>query len=178
MENLTYLPLDHLDEDRIVPTEQDYIFRSQLIKGYVHDMGAAMLGGVGGHAGLFSNSNDLAKLMQMYLNEGEYAEERYISSSTLQDFTACQFPENNNRRALGFDKPEPEEGGPTCEGVSLSSFGHTGFTGTIAWVDPNTELIYIFLSNRIHPDAENLKLLRMDIRTEIMKEIYKYFGNK
>ena len=86
--------------------------------------------------------------------------------------------DNNNRRGLGFDKPEPIKGGPTCREVSLSSFGHTGFTGTIAWADPETELLYIFLSNRIHPDADNLKLIKMNVRTEIMKEIYKNFGNK
>ena len=178
MENLSYLPLNTLNKNRIVPTEQDYTYRSQLIKGYVHDMGAAMQGGVGGHAGIFSNTNDLAKLMQMYLDNGEYGDERYISSSTMDLFTKSHFLENKNRRGLGFDKPEPEFGGPTCEGVSLSSFGHTGFTGTIAWADPETELIYIFLSNRIHPDAENLKLLKMNVRTEIMKEIYKHFGYK
>ena len=177
MENLSYLPLNNLSKDRIVPTEHDFTFRSQLIKGYVHDMGAAMQGGIGGHAGVFSNANDLAKLMQMYLDKGIYADERYISSSTIDLFTKNHFIENDNRRGLGFDKPEPIEGGPTCKDVSLSSFGHTGFTGTIAWADPETELIYIFLSNRIHPDAENLKLLRMDVRTEIMNEIYKHFGN-
>ena len=177
MENLSYLPLNNLSKDRIVPTEHDFTFRSQLIKGYVHDMGAAMQGGIGGHAGVFSNANDLAKLMQMYLDKGTYADERYISSSTIDLFTKNHFIENDNRRGLGFDKPEPIEGGPTCKDVSLSSFGHTGFTGTIAWADPETELIYIFLSNRIHPDAENLKLLRMDVRTEIMNEIYKHFGN-
>ena len=159
MENLSYLPLNNLSKDRIVPTEHDFTFRSQLIKGYVHDMGAAMQGGIGGHAGVLSNANDLAKLMQMYLDKGTYADERYISSSTIDLFTKNHFIENDNRRGLGFDKPEPIEGGPTCKDVSLSSFGHTGFTGTIAWADPETELIYIFLSNRIHPDAENLKLL-------------------
>ena len=178
MENLSYVPLQNIKIDRIVPTEYDYTFRSQLVKGYVHDMGAAMLGGVGGHAGLFSNANDLAKLMQMYLNGGIYADERYINSSTMDIFTKAHFSENNNRRGLGFDKPEPIKGGPTCSEVSLSSFGHTGFTGTIAWADPETELVYIFLSNRIHPDADNLKLLKMNVRTEIMKEIYKNFGNK
>ena len=178
MENLSYVPLENLNIDRIVPTEQDYTFRSQLVKGYVHDMGAAMLGGVGGHAGVFSNANDLAKLMQMYLNRGIYGDERYIDSSTIDLFTKAHFLDNNNRRGLGFDKPEPIKGGPTCREVSLSSFGHTGFTGTIAWADPETELLYIFLSNRIHPDADNLKLIKMNVRTEIMKEIYKNFGNK
>ena len=178
MENLGYLPLNKINIDRIVPTEQDFTFRSQLIKGYVHDMGAAMQGGVGGHAGVFSNANDLAKLMQMLLDKGIYAEERYISSSTIDLFTKRHFLENENRRGLGFDKPKIDEGGPTCDGVSLSSFGHTGFTGTIAWADPKTELVYIFLSNRIHPDAGNSKLLKMDVRTEIMSEIYKHFGNE
>ena len=179
MENMGYLPLERMDVNRIIPTEQDYLYRSQLIQGYVHDQGASMLGGVAGHAGVFSNANDLAKLMQMYLNNGDYAEENYISSETLKEFTKYQFPENNNRRALGFDKRTLEgKGGATCTSVSVSSFGHTGFTGTIAWVDPEYELIYIFLSNRIHPDAENLKLIRMNVRTDIMQEVYNYFGGK
>ena len=177
MENMGFLPLERVDRKRIVPTEYDYLYRGQLIHGYVHDQGAAMLGGVAGHAGLFSNANDLAKLMQMYLNSGEYAEERYIESSTIKKFTKCQFPQNKNRRGAGFDKPSLDnKGGPTCQGVSQDSFGHTGFTGTIAWADPETQIIYIFLSNRIHPDADNLKLLKMDVRTNIMKEIYYYFG--
>ena len=156
MESMGYLPLDRIEKNRIVPTEQDYLYRSQLIHGNVHDQGAAMLGGVGGHAGVFSNANDLVKLMQMYLNNGEYAEERYISTSTMKEFTKCQFAGNKNRRAIGFDKPvlEGDEGGSTCKCVSHKSFGHTGFTGTLAWVDPETRIIYIFLSNRIHPDAE------------------------
>jgi len=179
MENLGFLPLERIDEKRIVPTEHDYLYRSQLIKGYVHDQGAAMLGGIGGHAGVFSNANDLAKLMQMYMNYGEYAGERYISTSTIKEFTKYQFKENDNRRALGFDKRTlSESGGSTCSDASVSSFGHTGFTGTIAWADPESELIYIFLSNRIHPDAENLKLIRMNVRTDIMKEVYNYFGGK
>ncbi|MBT7620682.1 MAG: serine hydrolase, partial [Flavobacteriales bacterium] len=176
MENLGYLPLDRIEKTRITPTEQDYLYRSQLIKGYVHDQGAAMLGGVGGHAGVFSNANDLAKIMQMYLNYGVYGGERYISQETVKEFTKCQFCNNDNRRGAGFDKPA-DEGGPTCNSVSHTSFGHTGFTGTIAWADPETELIYIFLSNRIHPDANNWKLLEMDVRTNIMQEIYNHFEN-
>ena len=178
MENLGYLPLNRIEENRIIPTEHDYLYRGQLIKGYVHDQGAAMLGGVGGHAGIFSNANDLAKLMQMYLNFGEYAEEKFISEKTIKEFTKCQFCVNKNRRGAGFDKPALEKGGPTCKCVSYTSFGHTGFTGTIVWVDPDTELIYIFLSNRIYPDANNQKLLRMDVRTNIMQEIYNLFGTK
>ena len=177
MENLGYLPLDRIETDRIIPTEHDYEYRMQLIKGYVHDQGAAMLGGVGGHAGVFSNANDLAKIMQMYLNYGEYADERYISAKTLQEFTKCQFCNKENRRGAGFDKPALYKGGATCDGVSRTSFGHTGFTGTVAWADPETELIYIFLSNRIYPDANNWKLLKMNVRTNIMKEIYNHFGS-
>ena len=174
MENLGYLPLGRIKPNRIVPTEFDYEFRSQLLKGYVHDMGSAMQGGVSGHAGLFSNANDLAKLMQMYLQNGEYAGEQYLSKEVVNEFTKCQFPNNDNRRGAGFDKPvlEGEEGGTTCQCVSLSSFGHSGFTGTLAWADPSTDLVYVFLSNRIHPDANNKKLLNMDVRTEIMQVIY------
>ncbi|MAW21567.1 MAG: hypothetical protein CMD16_04140 [Flavobacteriales bacterium] len=174
MENMGYLPLDRLNESRIIPTENDFEYRSQLLKGYVHDMGAAMQGGIGGHAGLFSNANDLAKLMQMYLQKGQYAGERYLSEEVIEEFTRCQFCADENRRGAGFDKPvlENEEGGPTCQCVSSLSFGHSGFTGTIAWADPQKQVIYIFLSNRIHPDVNNKKLLDMDVRTEIMQVIY------
>ena len=173
-DSLTYLPLLFLDERRIVPAELDFEFRSQLLKGYVHDMGAAMQGGVGGHAGLFSNANDLAKIMQMYLQKGEYAGERYFSSEVVEEFASCQYCDDGNRRGVGFDKPalEDHQGGPTCKCVSYSSFGHSGFTGTLAWVDPSTNMLYIFLSNRIHPDSDNKKLLDMNIRTEIMQVIF------
>ena len=173
-ENLGYLPLERFNLNRIVPTERDDEFRSQLLHGYVHDMGAAMQGGVGGHAGIFSNSNDLAKIMQMYLQNGEYAGERYLSNEVVREFTRCQFPENFNRRGAGFDKAAlaNQEGGPACKDISGHGFGHSGFTGTLAWADPETNLIYIFLSNRIHPNANNKKLLNMDVRTEIMKVIY------
>ena len=176
MENLCFLPKSKLDANRIVPTENDYEFRSQLLKGNVHDMGAAMLGGVGGHAGLFSNANDLAKIMQLYLNKGHYGDELYFSKEIIEEFTKCHFCENDNRRGLGFDKPalEDQEGGPTCKCVSRKSFGHSGFTGTLAWADPETEIIYIFLSNRIHPNSDNKKLLDLNVRTNIMEQIFKY----
>jgi len=174
MENLGYLPLNRIAEDRIIPTEHDFLFRSQLLKGYVHDMGAAMQGGVGGHAGLFSNANDLAKLMQMYLQNGVYADERYLSEEVVKEFTKCQFPENENRRGAGFDKAAfaDQEGGPASENASSEGFGHTGFTGTLVWADPKTQIVYVFLSNRIYPDASNNKLLDMDVRTNIMEAIY------
>jgi beta-glucosidase-like glycosyl hydrolase/CubicO group peptidase (beta-lactamase class C family) len=170
-----YRPRERFDLDRIPPTEDDKTFRKQLIKGDVHDPGAAMLGGVGGHAGVFSNANDLAKLMQMYLNEGTYGGVKYLNKETIKEYTEQQYcpKDNENRRAAGFDKPFLQGyGGPTCDHISQSSFGHTGFTGTMAWVDPEEEIVYIFLSNRIYPNAENKKLLKMDIRTNIQQVIY------
>ena len=169
-----YLPRERFSLERIPPTENDTLFRKQLIHGDVHDPGAAMLGGVGGHAGLFSNANDLAKLMQMYLNNGVYGDRRYIQDTTVKEFTKCQYcVDDENRRAAGFDKPvQDAEGGPTCSCVSYLSFGHSGFTGTIAWADPEEEVVYIFLSNRIYPNAENKKLLHLNIRTDIQQVIY------
>ena len=175
MENLGYLPMERLAKERLVPTEDDFLFRSQLLKGYVHDMGAAMQGGIGGHAGLFSNANDLAKLMQMYLQNGEYAGERYLSEEVVKEFTKCQFSNNKNRRGAGFDKPAlgEHEGGPASKNASHEGFGHTGFTGTLVWADPKTKIVYVFLSNRIYPDSSNKKLLTLDVRTNIMDIIFK-----
>ncbi len=173
MTTACFNPLDQFDKSLIVPTEYDMQFRKQLIQGYVHDPGAAMLGGVGGHAGLFSNANDLAKLMQMYLNGGTYGGERFLSDSILNLFTACQFCETDNRRGAGFDKPVRDGGwGPTCNCISFDSFGHSGFTGTFAWADPDKKVVYIFLSNRVYPDATNKKLIELGIRTRIMQVIY------
>ncbi|MDR9398472.1 MAG: glycoside hydrolase family 3 N-terminal domain-containing protein [Salibacter sp.] len=171
-----YLPREHFDLDRIVPTEYDVYFRQQLIHGDVHDPGAAMLGGVGGHAGLFSNANDLAKLMQTFLNNGSYGGVNIFSDSVIKNYTECLYcedPEVENRRGIGFDKPvRDDDGGPTCQCVSYASFGHTGFTGTMAWADPEQDIVYVFLSNRIYPSAANKKLITMDIRTDIMQVIY------
>jgi len=171
---LGFLPLNRFDKSRIVPTENDIIFRKQLVHGYVHDPGAAMLGGICGHAGLFSNANDLAKLMQMYLQKGLYGGVRYFKEGTIDYFSSSQFKESGNRRGLGFDKPEMDytKTGPTCQCISGDSFGHTGFTGTIAWVDPDKQIVYIFLSNRVHPDQTNTKLIDNDVRTKIQKAIY------
>ena len=169
---MTYHPWKKYPPSRIVPTEDDLVFRGQLLDGYVHDQGAALLGGVAGHAGLFSNANDLAKLMQMYLNGGTYGGRRYLDSITVNEFTRCQYCEDDNRRGIGFDKPQLEGEGPTCGCVSPLSYGHTGFTGTIAWADPAEDIIYIFLSNRVHPDATNRKLLSLSTRTRIQKVIY------
>lgn len=179
MSRTTFNPLNKFSLSEIVPTEQDNYFRKQLIHGYVHDPGAAMLGGVGGHAGLFSTANDMAKLMQMLLQGGEYAGKRYLSEAVIDEYTKCQFckekhPKNKeeNRRAAGFDKPAFHGNpGPTCDCISFDSYGHSGFTGTYAWVDPSLELVYIFLSNRVYPDANNKKLVELNIRTRIQEEI-------
>lgn len=171
--SLGYLPLNRFDKKNIMPTENDTTFRQQLIQGYVHDMGAAMLGGVGGHAGLFGNANDVAKLMQMLLNKGYYGDRRYISDSTVRKFTSCQFCPNN-RKGLGFDKPEPDSNkiNPTTSLASLSTFGHSGFTGTISWADPEKDLIFVFLSNRIYPSVENQKITELGIRGKIHRMFY------
>jgi beta-glucosidase-like glycosyl hydrolase/CubicO group peptidase (beta-lactamase class C family) len=174
--SLGYLPLKRFKIDRIVPTQMDKFFRKQWIKAYVHDPTSAMLGGVAGHAGMFGNAGDLAKLAEMYLQEGTYGSETYISAETLNKFSSRAYPNSENRRGIGFDKPffeEGEKGGPTCEQVSKSSYGHTGFTGTMIWIDPEYDLVYIFLSNRICPDESNTKLLKMDVRTKIQEQIYK-----
>ncbi len=172
--NMGYLPLSRFPKNSIAPTENDKLFRNQIVQGYVHDPGAAMLGGVAGHAGVFSTANDLAKIMSLYLNKGNYGGEQYISSNTISYFTSCIACADGNRRGLGFDKPEPNKTkeGPTCASASLSSFGHTGFTGTYAWADPENGLIYIFLSNRVYPDAENKKLAKLNTRTNIHQVFY------
>jgi beta-N-acetylhexosaminidase len=176
---LGYLPRQRFHKDKIVPTENDVVFRRQILQGYVHDPGAAMMGGIGGHAGLFSNANDLAKLMQMYIWKGEYGGERYFFPATIDKFTSCYFCENGNRRGLGFDKPEtdPKKNGPSSKLASPQSYGHSGFTGTIAWADPVHQVVYIFLSNRVYPDQLNNKLLDLNVRTRIQDTIYRSFLN-
>jgi beta-N-acetylhexosaminidase len=173
-ETLGFLPLNRFPRQRIVPTENDLFFRRQLLQGHVHDMGAAMLGGISGHAGLFGNANDVAKMMQMYLNGGWYGEDRFIDSVTLSIYTSCYDCDNNNRRGLGFDRPASDEPdtGPACNDASPLSYGHSGFTGTLAWVDPAYGLVYIFLSNRIHPDQGNTKLIDENVRTRIQQVVY------
>lgn len=171
LKNMRYLPLLHFPKERIVPTELDTAFRGRLVHGFVHDPGAAMLGGVGGHAGIFSNSTDLAAMMQMYLNKGFYGNRRYISEEVIKEYTSMQF--KGNRRGAGFDRPtNSRKDGPTCNLVSLESFGHSGFTGTFTWADPAYGINYVFLSNRVYPDASNKKIQEMHIRSDIQKAIY------
>ena len=173
-QRLTYNPLERgFSLDELVPTEEDGYWRKTTVHGRVHDMGAAMLGGVAGHAGLFANTNDLAKMMQMYLNGGYYGGVRYFQESTIAKFSSCAFCEIDNRRGLGFDKKQLDDGpGPSCACASDLSFGHTGFTGTMVWMDPKEGLLYIFLSNRTYPDAENGKLSTLDVRTNIQGYLY------
>lgn len=170
----TYNPLRKFDMSVIPPTEEDKYWRYSTVQGYVHDMAAAMQDGVGGHAGIFSNSIDLAKIMQMYLNKGNYGGITYFSPATFDVFNTAYFLKEGNRRALGFDKPQlPGTSGPVYSGVSKSSFGHTGFTGTMAWADPEKELVYIFLSNRTYPDSNAPNSLsKENVRENIQKVIY------
>lgn len=172
LRRMTYLPLNKFRKSEIVPTENDKEFRKQVIHGYVHDPGAAMVGGVGGHAGLFSNATDLAALMQVLLNKGQVGSFSLIDKEVVEKWTNCQYCPKN-RRGLGFDKPTiDKKGGPTSSLVSSTSFGHSGFTGTLAWADPEFGVNYVFLSNRVYPDAENKKIQSMSIRTEIQRVIY------
>ncbi|MCK8520697.1 serine hydrolase [Aquimarina sp. D1M17] len=170
--NTSYLPLTKFKKRRIVPTENDQAFRKEVIHGYVHDQGAAMFGGIGGHAGLFANANDVAKIMQMYLNGGYYGGKQYFKSQTLEEFNTCHYCHKKVRRGVGFDKPQLGEVGPTCGCISMTSFGHSGFTGTFTWADPEEEIVYVFLSNRTFPDSNNRKLISNDIRSEIQRIIY------
>lgn len=175
-----FKPLDQFSKDIIVPTEMDTAWRRQLVHGYVHDPAAAMLGGVAGNAGLFSNAHSLAVIMQMLMNGGSYGGHQYLKQATVDKFTVQAFPGSANRRGLLFDKPDKNAGtnGPTAEGASSMAFGHSGFTGTCAWADPETGLVYVFLSNRVHPDASNNKLARNNVRTRVMQVLYDGLNEK
>jgi len=168
----TYNPNSKFSDINIVPSEIDDYYRYQKVQGYVHDMGAAMQGGVGGHAGIFSNANDVAKIMQTYLQKGFYGGKRYFKPETLDKFNTCFYCDKDNRRGVGFDKPQLGESGPTCGCISMSSFGHSGFTGTYAWADPEEEIVYVFLANRTYPNAGTNTLLKENIRTDIQELIY------
>ena len=174
--NTSYNASSAFKKNRIVPSEIDNYFRHETLVGFVHDMGAAMQGGIGGHAGLFSNSNDVAKIMQMYLQRGLYGGLTYIDGITLDYFNTCYFCDQNNRRGIGFDKPQIDDSESTCGCVPNSSFGHSGFTGTYAWADPENHIVYVFLSNRTYPTMDNNLLSKNNVRTEIQKIIYESFN--
>jgi len=173
---LRYLPRSCFPLTQIVPTERDQAFRKQLIHGYVHDPGAAMLGGVGGHAGIFSNATDLASIMQLILKHGKYGGQTYFNEAIMQEYTKAQFA--GNRRGAGFDRPNASGGGTCDELASSLSFGHSGFTGTLAWADPKDEVVFIFLSNRVHPNQDNWKLRDLGIRTQLQHVVYEAVNSR
>jgi CubicO group peptidase (beta-lactamase class C family) len=174
---LLYRPRRVFSGSRIVPTEYDSLFRKQLIHGYVHDEGAALMGAFAGNAGLFASANDLLKLVEMYRRMGSYGGEQIIEEEVLREYSSYQFPELEIRRGLGFDKPllNDSDGTPKdypCPGASPASFGHSGFTGTFVWADPEHEISYVFLCNRVHPTRQNGLLYDLDIRTNILQSVY------
>jgi len=176
LKRTTYLPLRKFDESEIAPTEIETTFRCGTLCGYVHDPGAAMLGGVGGHAGLFSTAHDVAVIFQMLANKGIYGGKRYFKQETVDKFTA--YGSKISHRALGFDKPLPEEdnGGGAGDRWSALTFGHQGFTGTCVWADPASGVVFVFLSNRVYPTGANTKINKMNVRTTAQDYIYEALG--
>lgn len=176
--HITYRPLEKFDKSMIAPTEYDTFMRRQLVWGTVHDETANFSGGVQGNAGLFSNATDLAKLCQMWLNGGTYGGDRLLSEATVNLFTTTKSP--NSRRGLGFDKPNKadEENSPTCAEAPGETYGHLGFTGTVFWVDPKNDIVFIFLCNRVYPTRENEAFSDLDIRPKLFSIVYNSFLNK
>lgn len=172
LQKIAFRPLERFDPRMIAPTADDGVFRKQTLKGYVHDPAAAMLGGVAGHAGLFGNASDVAAIFQMLLDGGAYNGKRLLQTETIERFTRRQH--TGSRRGLGFDKPEPNPRlpNPASSYCSPETFGHTGFTGTCAWADPRHGLVFVFLSNRVHPSEENNALVRGNFRTELQRMVY------
>lgn len=169
-DHIQYKPLCNYDLKQIAPTEYDYHFRKTQIWGTVHDQNAAILGEVAGHAGLFADANSLAKNLQMILSYGQYGGESYFHPEVVYKFTKKAF--RHNRRALGWDKPRRYNRKVVSKYATMNSFGHTGFTGTMIWADPDYDLCYIFLSNRIYPEVKNIKLHEKKIRTRVQDIIY------
>ncbi|MBT2556780.1 serine hydrolase [Hymenobacter sp. ISL-91] len=165
---LGFNPTRRFPLSRIAPTEYDSLFRHGQLHGTVHDEGAALLGGVSGHAGLFGSANDLAKLVQLYAWNGRYGGQQLIKSETLAEYTRCQFCPDN-RRALGFDRPATNPGLNSAKSASPASYGHTGFTGTLFWVEPKEELICIVLTNRVNPTRRNNKISSLNVRTNVLQ---------
>lgn len=176
LQTMTYNPLKKFPESRIVPTENDMYFRMQTIRGYVHDQGASQFGGVAGHAGIFANAHDVAAVFQMLLQGGTYNGKRFFKKETIGYFTA--YNSRLSRRGLGFDKPDADadDAGPAGNRTSGYAFGHQGFTGTCAWADPETGVVFVFLSNRVNPSADNKKINRQSTRTVAQDYIYESLG--
>ena len=171
---LTFNPYKHFSLSQIVPTENDTFFRKVQIHGLVHDEGAAMMNGQSANAGLFGSANDLAKLMQMYLNMGSYGGDRYISEGTMKKFTFCHYCNEGVRRGLGFDKPllENKERGIPAVDAGPDSFGHSGYTGMFTWADPDSGILFVFCSNRVHPTRLNNKIAQLNIRPKMHQIVY------
>ena len=176
LKRITYNPLNKFDTLQIAPTELETTFRCQLLCGYVHDPGAAMLGGVGGHAGIFATAHDVGAIFQMLLNKGVYGNKRYFKAATVDLFTA--YNSKISHRGLGFDKPLTDEdnGGPAGDRSSGLTFGHQGFTGTCVWADPATGIVFVFLSNRVFPSGANTKINKLNVRTTAQDYIYEALG--
>ena len=172
LQHTGYLPLTFLDKEQIIPSSVDAFIRKDTLQGFVHDESAAFLGGVAGNAGLFSNAREVALICQMLLNGGQLDGKRYLSGETCRLFTTTV--SRISRRGLGFDKPDKrnQQRSPCAPAAPASVYGHTGFTGTCAWIDPDNKLVYVFLSNRTYPQAWNNKLSSLDIRTRIQEVIY------
>lgn len=177
LETLMFNPAEKFDLLRIVPTEIDTFFRHTPIHGVVHDEGAILMRGVSGNAGLFSNAADLGRFWEMYLNDGRAGGYSYLKPATLELFTAPQYPNKENRRGLGFDKPLLEYDSimsSVARSASVRSYGHSGYTGTLAWADPDYDLVFIFLSNRVYPSRERRALYDLNVRPEIHQLLYDY----
>lgn len=176
LKHITYHPLKKFPPSRIAPTENDMYWRMQTVRGYVHDQAASMFGGVAGHAGLFANAEDVAAIFQMLIQGGTYNGKRFFKKETVGYFTA--YNSSLSRRGLGFDKPyaDASNAGPTGDRVSGYAFGHQGFTGTCAWADPETGVVFVFLSNRVNPSAENKKINSQSTRTVAQDYIYEALG--
>ena len=172
LESTLFRPLNSIAIERIVPSEIDTYFRQQTLQGHVHDMTAALQGGISGHAGLFSTAKEVAIIMQLLLQRGQYNGHEFFSSATFDQFNHCYYCSEGNRRGVGLDKPQVEGGGMTFHGISPESFGHGGFTGTYAWADPSTGIVFVFLSNRTYPSMENRKLIDHSIRPRMLKLVY------
>ena len=170
-----FRPTERFPLDRLVPTEIDTFFRHQLVQGSVHDEAAAMLEGISTNAGLFASAPDLSKLLQVYANGGVLEGRRYFSEAIIETFTRCQYCYLGNRRGLGFDKPPIEydpESSYVAESASPESYGHSGFTGTFFWIDPVEDMIFVFLSNRVHPDRGHRNLYQMGLRPKLHQLAY------
>jgi CubicO group peptidase (beta-lactamase class C family) len=181
---LVFNPLTHKRPNPVVPTEIDTIYRKDLVRGWVHDENASLFGGISGNAGLFGTARDLFLMMELYRNYGTYNDQQFFREETVKEFTSIQFPGNDNRRGLGFDKPlinnhdfDLDRSYPAPE-ASADSFGHGGFTGTFVWADPKYRMVYIFLSNRVYPSRAHRQLYELHIRTAVQQVFYKALAGK